>query len=115
MIRAFGMQFSKVNQLTSQRIDIVRKIYTNSSVQLNKSKAEELREKKLKDERDKEKRWTKFYHFNDMKYHAIVTRLKIYPLLTSIIGTPIAYVMEVSQFMENISFVPCLVFGKRDS
>lgn len=113
MIRAFGMQFSKVNQLTGHRFEIVRKISTNGYVQLNKSKAEELRERKLKDERDKEMRWTKFYHFTDMKYHAIVTRLKVYPLLTTIIGTPIAYVMETTQFIEDISFIPCLAFGKR--
>lgn len=112
MIRAFGLQIFKVNQLSSQRFEIVRKICTNGCVQLNKSKAEELREKKLKDERDKEMRWTKLYHFTDMKYHAIVTRLKIYPLFTTIIGTPVAYMIEVSQLIEHFSFVPCLAFGE---
>lgn len=112
MIRIFGAQFSKVNNFSNQRYETVRKICTSLCVQQRKSKAEEIAERKRKDDRDKEMRWTKLYHFTDMKYHSIVTRLKIYPLITTIIGTPAAYAIEAAQIFAEFTWIPTLVFGE---
>lgn len=111
MIRTAGVQFFKINSHSNFTFQNVRKICVNSCVQLNRSKAEEVADKKRKELDEKNKRWTKLYHFKDMKYHSIVTRLKIYPYLTTIFVSPIAYLVELTQQFPEFSATPCLVIG----
>lgn len=122
MIRVLGAQFFKVNRFsnelsnkilinshqTDSNVEFVRKLSTSLCTQF-KSKAEEIAERKRKDQ---EIRWTKLYHFKNMKYHSILTRLKIYPMLTGLIGTPIAFGIEMSQVIPEFTYVPCLVISK---
>lgn len=122
MIRVLGAQFSKINRFSNElsnkilinshqtdlNVDFVRKLSTSSCTQF-KSKAEEIAERKRKDQ---EIRWTKLYHFKNMKYHSILTRLKIYPLLTGVIGTPISFGIEMSQVIPEFTYIPCLVISK---
>lgn len=113
MIYIFRTQFSKINQFSSQRCELVRRnLCTSFCVQQKLSKFEEIAERKRRDEQDKAMRWTKLYHFTDMKYHAIMTRLKIYPLLATILGTPVACVIEKVQIIPEFTFVPVLACGK---
>ncbi|XP_055300369.1 transmembrane protein 186 [Sitodiplosis mosellana] len=108
MIRIAGAQLYKINSHPNHTFHSVRTVCVNSYVQLNRSKAEELAEKKRK---DKDMRWTKLYYFKDIKYHAIVTRLKIYPYLSTVLLTPITYLVELSQHFPDFSATPCLMIG----
>lgn len=108
MMRIAGVHIYK-NFNSNYIFQSVRKICVNSCLQVNKSKAEELAEKKRKDQ---EIRWTKLYHFTDIKYHSIVTRLKIYPYISTVILTPIAYLFEFSQKYPEFTAEPCLIIGK---
>lgn len=110
MIRIAGAQFFRINSQSKYKL-CVRKICVKCSVQWNQSRAEELAEKKQKDLKMQEMRWTKLYHFKDMKYHSIVTRLKIYPYLATVILSPLAYLVELSQQFPEFSAVPCLTIG----
>lgn len=107
MLRIVGAQLLKVNLL--QKLEYVRPISVQSCMRSNKSKVDELAEKKRIDQ---EMRWTKLYHFRDMKYHAIVTRLKIYPFLSTVLLTPIAFLVEAAKLIDDFSSFPCLVVGK---
>lgn len=109
MFRIVANQFFKINLSTNCTVKSVRTICVNSCIQLNKATAQEIAERK---HQDAENRWSKFYSFKDMKYHAIVTRLKIYPLVSTIFLTPLAYVFEIFNFIPEFSFVPSLAFGK---
>lgn len=111
MIRIAGAQFFKINSPSKYTFLSVREICVNSSVQWNRSRAEELAEKKRKDLEMQEMRWTKLYYFKYMKYHSIVTRLKIYPYLSTIILSPLAYLVELSQQFPQFSAMPCLTIG----
>ena len=111
MIRIAGAQIFKINSQSKYTFLSVRKICANSSVQWNRSRAEELEEKKRKDLEMQRIQWTKLYHFKDMKYHSIVTRLKIYPYLATIILSPLAYLVELSQQFPEFSAMPCLTIG----
>lgn len=102
-----GAQLLKVHLF--QKLECMRPISVPSCMHLNKSKADELAEKKRLDQ---EMRWTKLYHFRDIKYHAIVTRLKVYPFLSTVILTPIAFVVDVAQTFADFSYIPCVVVGK---
>lgn len=106
MIRISGAHIFNMNLPLTRTC--VRRICVNSSLQLNKSKSEALEERKR---RDQEIKWTRLYQFNDMKYHAIVTRLKIYPFFSTVILTPLAYALKVSDLFPEISAIPCLVIG----
>lgn len=107
MFRTIGAQLFKVNFL--QKLECMRPISVPSCMLLKKSKADEIAEQK---QRDQEMRWTKLYHFRDMKYHAVVTRLKIYPFLSTVIFTPIAYFVDAAQLHADFSYIPCFVVGK---
>lgn len=114
MIRIFTVRFPKLIQFPNYEYKTARKIYTSigTSVQQKKPTLEEITERKRKDERDKEMRWTKFYQFTDMKYHSIVTRLKIYSFLSTVVLTPVAYIVEIAHLIPEFTFVPCLAFGE---
>lgn len=110
MIRIFSCKFLKVSVFPSQtRCKIVRNIWTSSSVCYSKFTAQEIADRKRKDD---EMRWTKFYQYPNMKYHAIVTRMKIYPTLATLFMTPVALIMEVQQMIPPNSYVACLACGK---
>lgn len=121
MLRVFGVQLFKIHRLSDQLSDIlikstqtqtnfVRNISSNLICHKQyKSKAEEIAERKRKDQ---ERRWTKLYHFTNMKYHSIITRLKIYPFFTGLIGTPIAYGIEMSHTIPEFTFLPFLAISK---
>lgn len=108
MIRIAGVQIYK-NFNSNYTFQSVRKICVNSCVQEKRSKAEELAEKKRK---DLEMGWTKLYYFKDIKYHAIVTRLKIYPYISTVVLSPIAYLFELSKIFPEFTAEPCLFMGK---
>lgn len=111
MIRIAAAQIFKIDSQSKYTILSVRKICVNSSVQWNRSRAEELAEKKRKDLEMQEMRWTKLYHFKDMKYHSIATRLKIYPYLATIFLSPLAYLVELTQQFPEFSAMPCFTIG----
>ncbi|XP_031624523.1 uncharacterized protein LOC116341541 [Contarinia nasturtii] len=108
MFRFVGARYLKLNLPSTQKFECVRKIYVNSCVQLNKSKAEELAERKRRDE---EFRWTRLYVFNDMKWYSIVTKLKLYSYVSTLVLTPVAYLIQLSEKIPDVSAVPCLAIG----
>lgn len=65
MFRFVGNQLLKINLSSTEKFDGVRKICVNSCVHL-RSRAEELAEKKRRDE---ENNWNKLYLYNDMVSH----------------------------------------------
>lgn len=109
MIRIFGTQFLKIGVLPNKRCAIIRNICASSCTRYSKYSAQEIAERKQKDD---EMRWTKFYHFSNMKYHAIVTRLKIYPPLSALFLTPVCLVMESQGMIPPYTFIACLGCGK---
>lgn len=115
MFRIAGAQIYRINSHSNCTFQSVRRICVNYGLQLNKLRAEQLKEKKRVEQeaiqREKEMRWTKLYQFTDMKYHSIVTRLKIYPYLSTVILSPFAYIVEWSQQIPEFSALPCLVTG----
>lgn len=112
MIRLAGAQIYKISFHSTHTLQNVRRICVNSCVQWNKSRAEELAEKKRKEQIERDRRWTKLYHFTDIKYHAIVTRLKIYPYIATGLLSPCAYLVELSQVYPEFYAAPCLIVGK---
>lgn len=110
MIRIFSSKFLKISVFPSQtKCEIARSIWTSSSVCHSKFTAQEIADRKRKDD---EMRWTKFYQYPNMKYHAIVTRLKIYPTLATLFMTPVALIMEAQQMIPANSYISCLTCGK---
>lgn len=110
MIRFAGVHILAKNNVSSTRaLEIGRKICANSCVQNNKSKAKEMAEKKRKDE---EMRWTKLFHFNDLKYLAIITKLKIYPFFSTVLLTPVAHILQVSGIYPDLTAIPFAVIGE---
>lgn len=110
MIRIFSLKFLKISVLPSQpKCEIARSIWTSSSVSYSKFTAQEIADRKRKDD---EMRWTKFYQYPNMKYHAIVTRMKIYPTLATLFMTPVALVMEAQQMIPANTYISCMVCGK---
>lgn len=116
MISNVKVSILKINYFPHSTFEIARNICVNSCVKYAelgpKSKAKEIAEKKQKDLDESNKRWTKLYHFTNMKYHAIVTRLKIYPLITTIVATPVTYALEIAHILPTSVYIPCLAFGK---
>lgn len=110
MIRILASKFSSLNcsqsYFTFQR---VYKISTNASVHYSKLKPEEIAEKKRKEVSSKS---TKLYHFVHMKYHSIVTRLKIYPLFSTIFLAPISYFIQYNQLIPEVQMMPVLSIGR---
>lgn len=102
----FRGTISNINYLSNQRFKLVRKICISSCVAHKKPTAAEVAERK---QRDEEMRWTTFYHFTNMKYHSIVTRLKIYPLITTVVASPVAFLLKQLEVIDD--FLPCLVIG----
>lgn len=109
MIRIFKSQLLKVSVFPQTKCDIVRNIWTSSRIHYSKFTAQEIADRKRKDE---EMRWTKFYHYPNMKYHAIVTRLKIYPTLATLFFTPTSLILEAQQIIPPNTFLACLGCGK---
>lgn len=109
MIRVFSLRFLKISAIPKTKCEIVRNIWTSSCVRYSRFTAQEVADRKRQDE---EMRWRKFYHYPYMKYHAIVTRLKIYPALATLFLTPGALVLEMQQLIPPASYVACFVCGK---
>lgn len=109
MICTFGIQMLKIGVFATKRCEIVRSIWSSSYIRYSKFTAQEIADRKRKDE---EMRWTKLYHYSNMKYHAIVTRLKIYPPLTTLFATPICIAMESYQMIPPFTFIAGLACGK---
>lgn len=116
MISILRESISKIRFLPNSKFEIARNICGSSCVRYaksgSKSKAEQIAEKKQKEMEESNKRLSKLYHFTNMKYHAIVTRLKIYPLITTVFATPITYALEMAQILPGSAYIPCLAFGK---
>lgn len=109
MIRIFGSQLRKISAIPKTKCEIVRNIWTSSCIRYSKFTAQEVADRKRQDE---EMRWTKFYHYPNMKYHAIVTRLKIYPALATLFLTPASLVLEIQQYIPPLTFIACFACGK---
>lgn len=108
MFRILGVHLLKSNQFSRESCGVVHKLSTSACTRY-KSTPEEIAELK---QRDQETRWAKLYHFTNMKYHSIVTRLKIYPMIMGVIGTPIAYLVEVCQIFPEFTYVPFLAMSE---
>lgn len=110
MIRLFSSKFLKISPFPLQtKCEIVRNIWTSASVCHSKFTAQEIADRKRK---DSEMRWSKLYHDPKMKYHAIITRLKIYPTIATFFFTPVSLLMEAQQIIPQNTYFACLACGK---
>lgn len=109
MIRIFGAQILKISVFPKTKCEIHRNIWTSSCIRYSKFTAQEVADKKRQ---DKEMRWKKFYHYPNMKYHAIITRLKIYPALATVFFTPVCLLLEAQQIIPSFTFLSCLTCGE---
>lgn len=110
MIRIFGSQFLKISVFPPAKCEIIRNLWTNSCIRYSRFTAQEIADRKRQDE---EMRWTKFYQYPNMKYHAIVTRLKIYPALATIFLTPASLILEANHMIPPNTFIACLSCGEK--
>lgn len=109
MIRIFSSQFLKISVIPKIKCELIRNISTSSCIRYSKFTAQEIADRKRQ---DNEMRWTKLYHYTNIKYHAIVTRLKIYPALATLFLTPASILLEAQQIIPASSFLACLACGK---
>lgn len=93
----------KFNNVSNQKVSLIRCV--SGSTTLCDERAELVK-------KQKEEQWNRIYIFDDMKYLAIVTRLKLYPALLTILGVPTAYFIQVIDGIPAFSVVPGIFVGK---
>lgn len=100
MIRILSEKFLQKNY-SKQIITHISRLSSDRKADVIKKKQEE--QQKIK--------WRKMYHFTEIRYLSVLTRMKIYPVLTTAFFVPISLIIEALHLWEGVSYVPCLIIG----
>lgn len=100
MIRILSENFLQKNY-SKQIITQISRLSSDRKADVIKKKQEE--QQKIK--------WRKVYYLTEIRYLSVLTRMKIYPVLTTAFLVPISLIVEVMKIWEGVSYVPILIIG----
>lgn len=107
MIRIASKISNGINILPKQKLTPFRSISVSSCLCANRFTHEKKgNEPKI--------RWSKLYHFTDIQYLSIVTKLKIYPAVATAIGTPVVIGILATGVLEEFTALPLFAIGEKN-
>lgn len=98
----------RFNTIPKQNVTFYRHISSVSQVNCQKQNAEKTNQNVMDTEI-----WTKLYHFKEINYFAIVSRLKIYQASTAVILTPSFFALESFQYIPSGVTLMAATMGKK--